>query len=64
MSKPQIVYRPRSDATPEGELSALATAYKFLFFERTASKGGSPAVTAPGARKEINGSGKSIIRQG
>jgi hypothetical protein len=25
-----IVYRPRQDATPEGELSALSAVYKFL----------------------------------
>ena len=27
---PRIVYSPRPDATPEGELNALATVYAFL----------------------------------
>ncbi len=27
---PRIVYQPRSDATPEGELNALAASYDFI----------------------------------
>lgn len=30
MGKPDIVYRPRSDATPEAELNALANVYCFI----------------------------------
>jgi hypothetical protein len=30
MSSPQIIYTPRSDATPEAELSTLANVYRFL----------------------------------
>ena len=30
MSSPHIVYRPRPDATPEGEVTALADVYSFV----------------------------------
>ena len=30
MSNPPIVYAPRPDATPEGELNALANVYRFI----------------------------------
>lgn len=30
MSSPHIVYRSRADATPEGELSAVCAAYRFI----------------------------------
>jgi hypothetical protein len=30
MSKPQVVYRPKADATAEGELRALAQVYSFV----------------------------------
>ncbi len=30
MSDVRIVYRPRPDATPEGELAALANVYRFI----------------------------------
>ncbi len=30
MSDVRIVYRPRPDATPEGELAAFANVYRFL----------------------------------
>jgi hypothetical protein len=45
-SKPRVVYTPRPDATPKGEISALAAVYRFILFESPASKEGSPA-TAP-----------------
>jgi hypothetical protein len=34
-----IAYRPREDATPEGELSSLAAVYKFVLFDSQARKG-------------------------
>ena len=34
---PRLVYRPRPDTTPEGELNALASVYRFLL-ERRAGK--------------------------
>ncbi len=47
MNNPPIVYRPRDDATPEGELSAVAAVLAFILFESSASKGNGCAITAP-----------------
>jgi hypothetical protein len=33
-SEAQITYRPRADTTPEGEVSALATVYRYLILEK------------------------------
>jgi hypothetical protein len=35
---PRIVYRARDDATPETELSALATVYRFILSKSNASQ--------------------------
>jgi hypothetical protein len=43
MNSSGVVYRPRENATPEAELSALCDAYRFIL--KTEKKGG-PA-TAP-----------------
>jgi hypothetical protein len=40
MSNAHISYAPRPDATPEGELDALAAIYKFVLFDSQARKGG------------------------
>jgi hypothetical protein len=57
---PRVVYVPRQDATPEGELTALAAVYAFLFERHqqraTAAEagdaedgtGGGPAGASPG----------------
>jgi hypothetical protein len=42
---PNITYTPRADATPESELAALVTTYKFVLFGSQASKGGPHDVT-------------------
>jgi hypothetical protein len=34
----QIAYAPRTDATPQAGLAALAAVYRFLLFESSASK--------------------------
>jgi hypothetical protein len=34
MNKPRLVYVPREDATPEGELAALVAAYRYVLFQR------------------------------
>jgi hypothetical protein len=39
-AKATITYAPRPDATPEGELDALAAVYKFCLFDSQVSKGG------------------------
>jgi hypothetical protein len=38
MSNPRLVYTPRQDATPDGELNALAGVYRFILFETSARK--------------------------
>ena len=38
MSEAYIVYAPRADATPEGEVAALASVYRFILFESSARK--------------------------
>jgi hypothetical protein len=60
MDSPRVVYVPRPDATPETELSALASVYAFtLQRHQDKQKGG--AATAPDARKESNESGAIIV---
>jgi hypothetical protein len=51
MVESKIVYRPRADATPESELSALVAAYRFVIFDcYVGKKGARPG--APDAAKE------------
>jgi hypothetical protein len=57
---PRVLYRPREDASAEGELNALASVYAFCLHKHQERKKGG-AATAPDARKESNGSGKVII---
>ena len=33
MGEFEVVYRPRADATQEGEISALVDAYRFIIFD-------------------------------
>jgi hypothetical protein len=37
MSSSRIIYRPREDATPEGELAALAAVYEFALRSKNAA---------------------------
>jgi hypothetical protein len=57
---PRIIYQPRCDATPEGEINALSACYAFILQKHQEKKKGG-AATALDARKESNGSGKAII---
>jgi hypothetical protein len=63
MSNPPIVYTPHPDATPEGELNALANVYRFVLDCHHAKK----EATRPGgpdARKEnLHDSGNTSIRR-
>jgi hypothetical protein len=34
MDSPRLTYSPRPDATPEAEVSALASVYRFLLLEK------------------------------
>ena len=38
MNSARVGYTQRPDATPEGELNALANAFKFILFESSANK--------------------------
>jgi len=38
MSNPRLIYTPHQDATPEGELNALASIYRFILFENSTRK--------------------------
>ena len=48
-AKPKIVYSPRPDATPEGELNALASVFRFVLDSHVKKEGGPP--TAPDSAK-------------
>jgi hypothetical protein len=43
MTNPRIVYRPRADTTPEGELSVLASVYAYLLKSYDSKKANKPA---------------------
>ncbi len=59
-SAARISYAPRPDATPKGELNALAAVYRFIL-DCHAKKETAPE-SRPDAGKEINErSGKAII---
>ena len=54
MAEPRITYTPCPDATPEGELDVLSAIYRFILFESSASKEGSPATAPNDAMKGSN----------
>jgi hypothetical protein len=65
-SSARIVYTPESqDITPESEATVLANVYSFVLrcgeARRTEEKKKGGPATAPQARKEIDGSGKTIV---
>ena len=49
-----IVYTPRPDATPEGGLNTLASVYRFILFESSASKKGGPTTAQNDAERRSN----------
>jgi hypothetical protein len=51
MTDTRITYTPRSDATPESELSALAAVYRFIL-DCHAKKEGRPTTSGPENAKE------------
>lgn len=51
MGSPRVTYYARPDATPEDELHALATVYRFVL-ERHARKKGGPETAPEDARKD------------
>jgi hypothetical protein len=53
-AKPRIVYHPREDATPEAELKALATVYKFVFGCHAKKEDAPKDATVVGAKEEVS----------
>lgn len=49
MADPAIAYAPRQDATPESEVAALASAYRFVLDLQKEKEGSRPG--APDAEK-------------
>jgi hypothetical protein len=61
-NKPTVAYTPRSDATLEGEMNALASVYKFILDCHSKKEGGS--ATAPDdAKGSKHDRAKTIIRE-
>jgi hypothetical protein len=58
MSSPHITYAARPDATPEAELDALATIYKFLLFDSQARKGDPRDLTSDSTKKRTTSTDK------
>jgi hypothetical protein len=55
VSDPRIVYAPRPDVTPEGELNALATVYRFILdchAEKKATRPGRPDSAKGGSKND------------
>lgn len=50
---PRVTHRPRADATPEGELHALATVYRFVLTVHQEKKGARPGALDD-ARKDYD----------
>jgi hypothetical protein len=61
MAESKVIYTSRADATPESELSALVAAYRFIIFDRHASKKGARP-GAPDAAKEIENDSRHFHR--
>ena len=59
MSEARIVYHPRADTTPEGEVAALASVYRFLLDCHAKKKGG-PATTPDNDTKTIEDSADAV----
>jgi hypothetical protein len=51
MDDPRLEYLPREDATPEGELAALAAVYAFVIQAHEQKKAAAPATRR---QKEVN----------
>jgi hypothetical protein len=54
-SNPRLIYTPRKDATPEGELNALASIYRFILFENSTRKGATRTGGSDDAERSLNG---------
>ena len=56
MAEFEVVYRPRADATPEREISALVDAYRFIIFDcRHETEKGARSGAPDAAKESANG---------
>jgi hypothetical protein len=64
MAGSKVVYRPRADATPELELSALVDAYRFIIFDcrHETEKGAQPGARDDAERLNNDRTDTEIIR--
>ena len=60
----EVVYRPRADATREGEISALVDAYRFIIFDsrHETEKGAQPGARDDAERLNNDRTDTEIIR--
>jgi hypothetical protein len=56
MSSPRITYTPRSDATPETEISTLANVYRFVLDPANKSAAGVPSTNGNDAERDLSDS--------
>jgi hypothetical protein len=61
MTSPRIIYTPRSDATPEAELSTLANVYKFVL-DCHAKQEAAPDSRPDDAERSLNDGANDIIQ--
>ena len=52
MDRPRVTYRPHADATPEGEVRALAEVYFFILGVHEEKKRGARSGTPDDVRKD------------
>ena len=52
-SEPATTYMPRPDATPEGELNALASVYKFVLHRSSDREEASEPALEPDGREDV-----------
>jgi hypothetical protein len=61
MNSSRIIYTPRPDATPQGEVNVLADAYRFILFEAKKSKEGGASNTTDNGKEIGDVPAKQII---
>lgn len=60
-SAPRISYTPRSDATPEGEIAALASVYRLILGCHAKKKGTRPGAPDDGTKFKEDSANAAII---
>ena len=63
MDSTRISYRPRPDATPEGEVQALSEVYRFILQSRNKDKRGARFAASDGTKEFDDGRTKPSIQR-